>query len=206
MAKHETNMVKQEQDYWTQRYQNKETGWDIGYASTPIKQYIDQLKDNAIKILVPGAGNGFEVEYLWNKGFKNVHILDISELPLIDFKKRNTDFPDSQIHHTDFFEHTYKYDLILEQTFFCAMLPTDENRTAYAKHMATLLEEKGKLVGLWFDFPLVKDSEKRPFGGTKSLYESYLTPYFETKTFMPCYNSIAPRQGSELFGIFIKKR
>ncbi len=199
-------MLNKEQDYWTKRYQNKETGWDIGYASTPIKQYVDQLKDNSIKILVPGAGNGFEVEYLWNKGFRNVHILDISEVPLAEFKKRNPDFPNNQIHHTNFFEHASHYDLILEQTFFCSMPPTDENRTAYAKHMATLLKEKGKLVGLWFDFPLIENSDKRPFGGNKALYKSYLSPYFEIATFEPCYNSITPRQGNELFGIFIKKR
>lgn len=197
-------MINKEQDYWTKRYHDNETGWDIGYASTPIKDYVDQMTNTSLKILVPGAGNGFEAEYLWKMGYKNVHILDVSEVPLTQFKKRNPDFPETQMHHLNFFDHFNSYDLIIEQTFFCSMLPTDENRKAYAKHMANLLEAKGKLVGVWFDIPLVENSNKRPFGGDKELYLNYLSPYFNTITFDRCYNSIAPRQGNELFGIFQK--
>ena len=29
-------------DFWTQRYKEGSTGWDIGYPSTPIKEYIDK--------------------------------------------------------------------------------------------------------------------------------------------------------------------
>jgi len=46
---------------------------------------------------------------------------------------------------------------------------------------------------------------KRPFGGIKEEYESYLKPFFNIKIFEASTNSIKPRQGSELFGIFIKK-
>ena len=196
--------MKKEENYWTQRYKKDKTGWDIGYVSTPIKAYIDQLTDTSLKILVPGAGNGHEVEYLWQEGFKNVHILDISEIPLNRFKKRNPGFPKKQIHCSDFFEFEGQYDLIIEQTFFCSMVPTYENRAAYAKHMSELLKPNGKLVGLWFDIPLTGDMKKRPFGGNKDLYISYLSPFFKIITFDRCYNSIVPRQGNELFGIFEK--
>ncbi|MFD0797464.1 methyltransferase domain-containing protein [Maribacter chungangensis] len=193
-----------EKGYWTARYKNKSTGWDIGYPSTPLKTYIDQLEDKAIRILIPGAGNGYEAEYLWSQGFNNVTLIDIAHLPLSTFKKRNPDFPDKQVIHGNFFEHKGRYDLILEQTFFCSFVPTDENRNRYAKQMASLLKQNGKLVGLWFDFPLTGDMEKRPFGGNKSLYIKYLSLYFETITFERCYNSIGPREGKELFGIFKK--
>ncbi|MDA9089542.1 TPMT family class I SAM-dependent methyltransferase [Maribacter arcticus] len=197
--------MKEEQNYWTQRYKEQQTGWDIGYPSTPIKEYVDQLTDKTIEILIPGAGNAYEAEYLWKKGFKNVHILDISDVPLIQFKKRNPDFPVTQMHQTDFFEFQGQYDLIIEQTFFCSIVPSDKNRNAYAKHMAELLKPTGKLVGVWFNIPLSGDMEKRPFGGDKKLYTRYLSPILKTITFDPCYNSIAPRQGSELFGIFERK-
>lgn len=198
-------ILKEEQNYWTQRYKEQQTGWDIGYPSTPIKEYVDQLTDNTIEILIPGAGNAYEAEYLWKKGFKNVHILDISDVPLIQFKKRNPDFPVTQMHLADFFEFQGQYDLIIEQTFFCSIVPSDKNRNAYAKHMAELLKPTGKLVGVWFNIPLSGDMEKRPFGGDKKLYTRYLSPILKTITFDPCYNSIAPRQGSELFGIFERK-
>lgn len=194
-----------EQAFWSKRYEENRTGWDIGYPSTPLKEYFDQLENKALKILIPGAGNAYEAEYLWQQGFKNVHVLDISELPLKALQQRVPDFPKAQLLLGNFFEHQGQYDLIIEQTFFCSFEPTKANRTAYAKKMATLLVNGGKLVGLWFDIPLVLGVSKRPFGGTKAAYLHYLAPYFESKTFADCYNSIKPRAGSELFGIFEKK-
>ena len=195
----------EEKEYWTQRYHEESTGWDIGYPSTPLKEYIDQLVDKSISILIPGAGNAYEAEYLWKHGFQNVFVMDISQFPLELFQKRNPDFPKEQLLLEDFFQHEMQYDLILEQTFFCSFVPTDDNRNAYAKHIAKLLKPNGKLAGVWFDIPLTGDMEKRPFGGDKELYLSYLNSYLETVTFKRCHNSIPPRQGNELFGIFTKK-
>lgn len=194
-----------DKEFWSNRYQEGQTGWDIGYASTPLKKYIDQLKNQNLKILIPGAGNAYEAEYLFGQGFKYIYILDIAKAPLEAFKKRNPAFPSHQILNENFFKHQAKYDLIFEQTFFCSFPPFKENRMLYAETMSRLLSPIGKLVGVWFDFPLTDDLEKRPFGGTKEEYLSYLLPYFETVTFEKCYNSIEPRKGNELFGIFQKK-
>ena len=189
-------------NYWTQRYKEDRIGWDIGYPSTPLKIYFDQLENKELSILIPGAGNAYEAEYLFNNGFKNVFILDISEIPLVAFKQRNSDFPDSQLIQGDFFTLNKTYDLIIEQTFFCSFPPLEATRKAYAKQMSKLLHTNGKLVGLWFDIPFTDDLEKRPFGGDKTLYLSYFAPYFKVKTFETCYNSIPKR--NELFGVFIK--
>ena len=190
--------------YWTQRYKDEKTGWDIGYPSTPLKTYFDQLESKEVRILIPGAGNAYEAEYLFNNGFKNVFVLDISEFPLQDFKKRNPTFPKAQLIQDDFFTHKNTYDLIIEQTFFCSFPPLEKTRKAYAEQMTNLLSKNGKLVGLWFNIPLSGDLEKRPFGGDKTIYLSYLKPHFKIKTFEKCYNSIPERTGNELFGIFIK--
>ncbi len=193
------------EQYWTERYENASTGWDIGYASTPIKTYFEQVKNKDLKILIPGAGRGYEAECLYREGFTNVFVLDVSELPLRDIQERVPDFPNEQLIQDDFFGHEGTYDIIVEQTFFCSFPPTKENRTAYAKKMYELLKPGGKLMGLWFTFPLTGDMEKRPFGGSQEEYLTYFEPYFEIKIFEPCYNSIPPRAGNELFGIFVKK-
>lgn len=195
---------KAEEDYWTQRYVQKSTGWDIGSPSTPIKAYIDQLENKVLKILIPGAGNSYEAEYLFNIGFKNVYVLDISIEPLEAFRNRVPDFPLNQTILGDFFNHKGNYDLILEQTFFCSFPPTKSNRQRYASKMFDLLNEKGKLVGLWFNIPLTGDMEKRPFGGNKEEYSNYFKPFLKIKSFEDCYNSIESRMGNELFGVFQK--
>ena len=194
-----------QQSYWSQRYTEERTGWDIGATSTPLQSYVDQLKRKDLKILIPGAGNAYEAEYFFRQGHTQVTILDIAREPLDAFKKRVPDFPEAQIMLGNFFDHEGSYDLILEQTFFCSFPPTQSNRNAYARKMHELLAPGGKLVGLWFDFPLKGDLEKRPFGGTLQEYLGYLNPYFHTHVFERCYNSIPERQGNELFGIFKKK-
>nr|WP_317041739.1 methyltransferase domain-containing protein [Tenacibaculum agarivorans] len=192
--------------YWSERYLENRTGWDLGAPSPPLQNYIDQLTNKSIKILIPGAGNSYEAEYLLNSGFTNTHVLDIANEPLTTFAERNPDFPKNQLHEADFFEFKGVYDLIIEQTFFCSFPPLPETRKTYAKKIHELLKPNGKLVGLWFDIPLTGDLEKRPFGGDKNEYLDYFSPYFETQTFEECYNSIPPRQGSELFGIFKVKK
>ncbi len=187
--------------YWDTRYREGETGWDIGRVSGPLKEYIDQLEDRSLKILVPGAGNAYEAEYLFLKGFRNVHVLDISTVAVEGFISRFPDFPRSQIINEDFFSHESKYDLIIEQTFFCAI--ERRRRAEYAEKIYNLLNDKGKAVGLLFNHEFEKDEP--PFGGTKEEYVKYFSPYFLIETFETAYNSIERRAERELFFMFRKK-
>ncbi len=57
--------------YWDQLYKHNRLGWDMGSVSSPLKAYFDQLTDNSLRILVPRAGNGWEVEYLYKNGFNH---------------------------------------------------------------------------------------------------------------------------------------
>ena len=188
-------------NYWENRYRDNKTGWNIGYVSTPLKTYIDQLKDKSISILIPGAGNAYEAEYLWENGFKNVYVLDIAKEPLQNLKKRLPEFPDEQLINSDFFNFDRSFDLILEQTFFCALNP--KLREDYSKKMYQLLNPKGKLAGLLFNFPLTEEGP--PFGGHKSEYIKLFKNKFNIKVLEPSINSIKERKGKELFFIFEKK-
>ena len=190
--------------YWTERYESAQTGWDIGHVSTPIKSYFEQVEDKNLSILIPGAGRAYEAEYLHNAGFANVYVLDISALPLQAIKKRIPDFPKENLIQGDFFEHEGSYDIIVEQTFFCSFSPTKENRRTYAQKMHKLLKSGGKLVGLWFSFAAYGEPDSPPYGGSREEYLTYFEPNFRVKSFEPCYNSISPRMGKELFGIFVK--
>ncbi|MFN4000081.1 SAM-dependent methyltransferase [Algoriphagus sp.] len=183
------------EDFWSSRYQDEATGWDIGYSSPPLDQYLCQLHTKTLSILVPGAGNAYEIVSAWNMGLFNIHLLDISLFPINKFLENNPSFPAGQVFHQDFFAHQGSYDLILEQTFFCALDP--KLRPEYAKKMASLLKPGGRLVGVLFDREF--SFEGPPFGGNSREYRSYFEPYFELEKFEPCYNSIPERMNSELF-------
>lgn len=193
--------LRMNKEYWEDRYRSKTLGWDIGYVSTPIKTYIDQLIDKDMRILVPGSGFGYEAIYLFKSGFKNVFVLDITKKPFEHIKKECPEFPDEQLIESDFFKaDPEKFDLIIEQTFFCALDP--KLRIDYAVKMHQLLKDGAKLAGLFFDFPLTENGP--PYGGSKEEYYQLFKSYFKIKTLERSYNSIGPRQGNELFFIFEK--
>lgn len=187
--------------FWELRYKNQDIGWDIGHISTPLRNYIDQIENKELKILIPGCGNAYEAEYLFNNNFKNIFLIDYSETALAQFNSRVPNFPKTNLICDDFFNHYSKYDLILEQTFFCAIHPN--LRSNYAKHCSVLLKKKGKLIGLLFDDKL--NDDKPPFGGNKEDYLNYFSPYFIINIMERAYNSILPRKDRELFIKLTKK-
>lgn len=189
-------------DFWEQRYEEGRTGWDIGSAAPAILSYADQLEDAAIRILIPGAGRGYEAEYLFIQGFSDLTVIDIARQPLQELAMRIPTFPKARLIEGDFFTFDGgPFDLILEHTFFCALPP--EMRPEYVRKMHKLLAPGGKLAGLLFDFPLTENGP--PFGGSEEEYRKLFSPYFHVHVLERATNSIPPRAGNELFFIFEKK-
>lgn len=188
--------------YWEQRYIENTSRWDLGTISRPIKEYIDQLENKNIRILIPGGGNAHEAEYLWHRGFQKVYVADIAPSPLASIKKRVPDFPSDQLLLIDFFDIDQKFDLIIEQTFFCALNPS--LRSNYVKQMKYLLPATGKLVGLLFNAALYEDHP--PFGGDIEEYKGLFDSEFKIHTLASAYNSEPSRMERELFINFHPKK
>jgi methyl halide transferase len=186
-------------DYWNNRYEAEETGWDLKTISPPLKAYIDQLTNKNPRILIPGCGSGHEAEYLLKQGFQDVTVIDFAPLVVEKMKSYLSEYKNITIICTDFFMHSGEYDLILEQTFFCALDPT--LRTKYVQKMSELLTENGKLTGLLFGVQFPKNP---PFGGSKEEYLDLFSSDFKINLLEPCYNSVKPREGNELFFNFSK--
>jgi len=188
----------QEEAYWSLRYADGATGWDIKIASTPLISFMDSVADKSTKILIPGAGYGHEAIYLVENGFTDVTVCDLAIQPLQRIKFINNKI---NIIHGDFFELTDKYDIILEQTFFCAIPRI--NRMDYVVKMNQLLSDNGLLVGVLFNKELPLSGP--PHGGSRKEYEKLFEPFFEIVKLEECYNSISPRSGNEFFIKFVKQ-
>jgi SAM-dependent methyltransferase len=197
MRKPETTRM----NYWDERYKSNQTGWDIKQVSPPLKDYIDNLTDTKLKILIPGCGNAYEAEYLLNKGFNNVTLIDISPTLVNTLKEKFAGKP-IRILNADFFEHKGKYDLILEQTFFCAIDPS--LRKQYVNTCFNFLKDGGKIAGLLFN--IVFEEEGPPYGGIKEEYEALFKTKFMLNKFDKCLISIIPRRNNELFIELEKKQ
>jgi hypothetical protein len=189
-----------DKSYWESRYENNQAAWDAGEITTPLKEYIEQLTNKNLNILIPGAGNSYEAEFLHDAGFKNVMVIDLASNPLNNIRQRIPSFPAENLIEGNFFDHNKKHDLIIEQTFFCALDPS--LRPAYAKKMAEILAPGGKVAGVLFD---TEFEGGPPFGGNKNEYLQYFEPFFQIKTLEKCYNSIKPRENRELFMILERK-
>ena len=190
-------MENNKQQYWEMRWQQLQTGWDLGVVSPPIKHYIDTLTDKNQRILIPGCGNAHEAIYFLENGFSHITVIDIA--PTL------TNALTHQLHHFieahkltiicgDFFDLTGQFDLIVEQTFFCAIDPYMRNQ--YAHQIKSLLAKGGKVVGLLFNKTF---DGGPPYGGHIAEYEDYFMPIFKDVLMKPCLNSAQPRAGNELW-------
>ncbi|NML23368.1 methyltransferase domain-containing protein [Pseudoflavitalea sp. G-6-1-2] len=187
-------------DFWDDQYKQQKQGWDIGYPSTPLKEYIDQLTDKNIRILIPGCGNGYEAEYLMQQGFQHLTVIDISSVLTAQLAERLKTYAGNSLNIItgDFFEHAGQYDLILEQTFFCVFPPA--MRPKYAEKVKELLAPGGTIAGVLFN----RDFDSAPpYGGHIESYMPIFQQQLRLKKMEPCRNSIKPRQGAEAFFIAI---
>lgn len=180
-------------NYWNDRYETKHTPWDLGQLSPPLKTIIDGVEAKNTAILIPGAGSGYEVDYLLQQGFQDVTVIDLAPLAIERLCERVGNSPALTTITGDFFAHEGHYDLILEQTFFCALDPS--LRPAYAQHMHNLLKPTGRLSGVLFGivFPFAGP----PFGGAIEEYRDLFEPVFRQVRLEPCELSVKPRLGSE---------
>lgn len=190
-----------DKEYWNDRYAKGNTGWNIGSPSTPLAEYIGQLENKGISILIPGCGSAYEADYLLEQGFTDITLLDVADEITAPLRERFNDKPQVKVITGSFFEHEGDYDLVLEQTFFCAL--NRKLRREYYKKMYNLLNAKGKIAGVMFGVEFEKEGP--PFGGTAQEYLELMQEYFNAKTMEKCYNSIPKRQGNELFVILERK-
>lgn len=184
-----------DEKYWSERYKSGQTQWDAGAITTPLQAYFNSLINRDLRILIPGGGNGYEAAYLHEQGFREVYLVDISPIPLQHFARKHPSFPKEHLLEKDFFALNGAFDIMVEQTFFCALHPS--RRPEYGRKAAELLVPGGRLVGVLFNEPL--NEEHPPFGGNKAEYLHYFKPYFNIWKMELCYNSIKPREGRELW-------
>jgi methyl halide transferase len=181
-------------EYWDKQYQQNNLGWDLNQVSPPLAAYFDQIEDKSISIMIPGCGSAYEAQYLLDLGFCDITLVDISVTLVSQLREKLINTP-VKVVHQDFFELAGKYDLIVEQTLFCALSPS--LRAKYVETMHRLLTPKGKLVGLLFNRTF--EAQGPPFGGSTNEYTSLFEKHFLFHTIDYCTNSVEPRSGTELF-------
>jgi len=195
--------------YWQQRWSKQQTGWDIGHPNHGLIAEVEARFSKTTKILIPGAGRGHEAEALWAAGYLRTYVCDwapeafegLASSDVLAKAITDKEQAQSRLIVSDFFTLTDSFDLILEQTFFCAINP--ELRERYVEQAATLLKPVGKWMGILFDchFPTAGP----PFGGNAASYRKLFSNYFDIRHLERFSGSIEPRKGKELLGLMYCK-
>jgi methyl halide transferase len=189
---------------WQRHYDENDMGWDLGQVAPPFIRLWEEGQLPLGKVLIPGCGRGHEVLYLAGNGF-DVTGVDYSEGAVSHLqnalKERNLK---GQILHQDFFSlensHDGLYDLVIEQTFFCAISP--RQRTGYVQNVLRLLKPGGMLVGLFYH----TDKEGGPpYNTTREDIESHFLENFEILKLEKEAKSAEQRKDKEWLAILKKK-
>ena len=188
---------------WQDHYDSNDLGWDLGQVAPPFVELREKGKLPLGKVLVPGCGRGHEVIFLSENGFE-VTGIDFSEGAVTylgnALKKRNLK---GRVLHQDFFSlddtHDGVYDLVIEQTFFCAISP--RQRQDYVLKVSRMLKPGGMLVGLFYH------TDKQggpPYNTTREDIETHFSENFEIQELDKTSLSSEQRKGKEWLGILKK--
>ncbi len=179
--------------YWTERYRASRDGWDLGGANLGLLEEVTSRVNPTQRVLIPGAGRGYEAEWLWQAGYDQVYVCDWSELALARLASSLYLPKADRLLVGDFFELSGRFDVIIEQTFFCAIDPSQRER--YVDQCADLLTPGGLLIGVLFDKTF---SAGPPFGGSRAEYADAFGRRFAVNNLAEFQGSVAPRRGSEV--------
>ena len=197
--------------FWAELYRIGDTGWDQGGPSPGL---LDFLKDDLSaqhaaplqtgRALVPGCGHGHDARALAAAGF-DVTGLDVVEFAVREAARRAGAEGLKKIRfvQADFLNPPARlrgpYDLIFENTFFCAIDP--DHRDRYVESAASLLKPGGFLLGVFYT---IRPETGPPFGATREeLVERFGRRFTLIMDRVP--RSISRREGKELLMLWRRK-
>ncbi len=189
---------------WQKHYDEDDLQWDIGEVSPAILKLAKENKIPPGKAIVPGCGQGHEVVFLLERGLQ-VTGVDFAD-GAVKLLRRSLAAKglSGQIIQRNFFEldaeHDACYDLLLEQTFFCAILP--EDRPKYVATANRILKPGALLAGLFYE------TEKEggpPFNTSQEDIIQHFSEMFVIETLEKTPHSVEQRAEKELLVVMRKK-
>lgn len=198
-----TNVGYSQED-WQKHYTEDDLRWDLGQVAPPFVRLWEEKKLGQGKVIIPGCGRGHEVLFLAGNGFQ---VTGLDYAPgAVDLLSRSLKENDLQadILHQDFFElddnHISRYDLMLEQAFFCAIHPS--KRSAYVETAARIIKSGGLLAGLFYE---TGEEGGPPFNTTPADILDHFSDAFHIEALEKTPHSVEKRKDKELLGLLRKK-
>lgn len=189
---------------WQKHYETDDLRWDLEEVSPTFARLWESKQLVPGKTIIPGCGRGHEVIYLTERGFE-VTAVDFAEgaVSLLNQALKEKGLK-SEILFKDFFElssdYDQSFDLMLEQTFFCAITPS--LRSHYVDTAARLLKSGGLLVGLFYE---TNEEGGPPFNTTYEDVRNHFSGLFTVERLEKATHSTERRKDKEWLAFLRKK-
>lgn len=136
-------------DFWQERFEKKQTGWDRGAPSPQLLAWLDSGALQPCRIAVPGCGSGWEVAELARRGFE---VVGIDYTPAAVERTRallSAQGFRAEVLQADVlaYQPDKPFDAIYEQTCLCALHP--DHWVDYASRLRQWLKPQGSLWALF---------------------------------------------------------
>jgi len=136
-------------DDWEARYQAGRTGWDRGGPSPALEHWLEDGTLAPCRILVPGAGRGYEVLALARRGF-DVTAIDFAPTPVQTLRDALArERLQARVEQADLlrWQAPDSFDAVYDQTCLCALEP--RRWDDYARRLHGWLKPGGQLFALF---------------------------------------------------------
>jgi methyl halide transferase len=147
-------------DFWQQRFERDEIGWDRGSASPQLLTWLEGGELKPCRIAVPGCGTGWEVAELAKRGF-DVTGIDYTAAAVEKTKTLlHAQGLSAQVIQADVLNYLpeERFDAIYEQTCLCAIHP--EHWLEYSQQLRHWLKPEGSLWCLYMQMIRTAASEE----------------------------------------------
>jgi SAM-dependent methyltransferase len=191
-------------DFWEERYQANQTGWDIGQPAPPFVDFMNGPHAAPPgRMIVLGSGSGNDALFFAEKGFEVLGI-DFAPSAVEKATERSkkaglsTRFEQRNIFEL-LPEYQEAFDYVLEYTCFCA-IPV-EQRPDYVQLVHGLLKPQGKIIAVFFTHGKAGGP---PYDTNPRELRQLFSDYFEFERLEPVQRSAPQRQNEETFGLLKK--
>ena len=187
-------------EFWDTRFRDGVTPWDAGGVPPALKNWIGRRRGR-LRVLIPGAGTGYEVRLLAAHGH-DVLAIDFSDAA-IEAAKRELGSLSGRVRKADFFGlQDGPFDVVYERAFLCALPRT--LWSGWARRMAELVSPSGVLAGFFY---LDDNQRGPPFGVSREGLNDLLGKAFEMteSQVLPPEQSLPVFQGKEIWQVWTRR-
>jgi len=187
-------------EFWDTRFREGVTPWDAGGVPPALKDWIEK-RTGRLRVLVPGAGTGYEVRLFAEHGH-DVLAIDFSDAA-IEAARRELGPLAGRVKKADFFGlQEGPFDLVYERAFLCALPRT--LWPAWGRRMAERVRPGGQVAGFFY---LDDNPRGPPFGISRQGLKDLLDEAFELSSDhpVPPAESIPVFKGKEIWQVWKRR-